>query len=154
MYKVPFEPFEPVLGTLTEEYEAIQLLDEVDDLEDGELVSDIDESILDEPKPVLAPTLPSCFNCDAVVGSIYTYKCKSNTSHVFCIKWAYSSMKESKYCPSGERCNLPGKAKPWHWTKEVLNNCSRIYLSMERLFNEEQLIEIQMGTLKWEYEHK
>ena len=42
MNKVTFEPLEPVLGTLTEEYEAIQLLDEVDDLEDGELVSDID----------------------------------------------------------------------------------------------------------------
>ena len=59
MNKVTFDTVEPVLGALSEEYEAIQLLDEVDDLEDGELVSDIDESILDEPKPMLATTTPS-----------------------------------------------------------------------------------------------
>ena len=118
--------FEPVIGSIPEEYEAIQLLDRVDDLEDGELVSDVDEAILDEPEPVCAPKLPACYKCVAVLGSIYTYECEANPRHVFCIKCTYSSMLESKYCPSEERCNLPGTAKPWHWTKDDLNNFSRI----------------------------
>ena len=56
-------------------------------------------------------------------------------------------MFKSKHCPSGEKCKMPGTAKAWYWTKEDLNSCGRLYVSMRRLFTNNQRKEIMMGNL-------
>ena len=45
---IKFDHLEPVHGNLMQEDEVIQLLDVEDDLEEGELPSDIDKAIMDE----------------------------------------------------------------------------------------------------------
>ena len=113
---------EPVPGMCMEEDEVIQLLDYPDDLEEGELESDVDEALLDEPE------LIPCSKCNVEMMREASYACLTNKRHNFCNTCTYDSLTGSKYCPSGDRCKYPKKAVPWHWTKEVIEECSKTHI--------------------------
>ena len=110
---------EPDLGMLNEEYEASQLLDVPYELEEGELESEVDEDILDEPEA------HTCFKCKMDLEGKTSHGCLSDEMHNFCNPCTYESMMNTKYCPSGGRCKFPGAAAPWHWHKDVVEKCSR-----------------------------
>ena len=81
---------EPVPGKHSEEYEVSQLLDDPYDLEDGELESDVDEKILDEPEAL------SCFKCKMDLEGKTSYGCLSNDMHNFCNPCTYKSLRSTK----------------------------------------------------------
>ena len=75
----------------SEEYEAIQLLDsDNDDLEEGEVLSDVDKSILEDPEATAMDKV--CFKCKTTQRLIYQYECAANLDHLFCIHCTYISM--------------------------------------------------------------
>ena len=71
---------EPVHGNIMQEDEVIQLLDVEDDLEEGELPSDIDEAILDEQEST------TCSNCEVWIRYDDSYICMADRKHIFCNK--------------------------------------------------------------------
>ena len=107
---------------LNEEYEASQLLDAPCELEEGELESEVDEDILDEPEA------PTCFTCKTDLEGRTTYGCMSEDMHIFCNPCTYKSLMKTKYCPSGGWCKFPGIAAPWSWHKDVIVECSWAYI--------------------------
>ena len=82
-------------STLTEEYEAHQLLDTDGELEDGELESSVDEGILDDPAPFI------CSICKADLTGTASYE-KHIMKSYECV-WRISSMSTVIHAPT-HRC--------------------------------------------------
>ena len=120
----------PADSNLNEEYEANQLLDTEDKLEDGEIESSVDKGILDEPAPFLCTICKADLTGTASYEKFIrkSYECMKDEQHNYCNPCAYKSMLTSKYCPSGNKCKYPAKAAPWNWHRDVIIECSLTYV--------------------------